>query len=76
MHTVESEAHFLVECPLYDDQRESILHEANECNAEFLNMSISDKCAFLLGSQNHVLRYNVIKCVDKMFNHRKLFTSK
>ena len=46
MRTVERKKHFLVECPLYHDQRESILHKANGSNADFLNMSISDNMPF------------------------------
>jgi hypothetical protein len=75
MQTVESETHFLIECPLYTDLRHDMLIRANnDSNNVFSGLSVTDKCCYILGSKQ--LAPIVIKTVDKMYNRRKIFMSK
>jgi hypothetical protein len=75
MQSVESETHFLIECPLYTDLRHDMLIRANnDSNNVFSGLSVTDKCCYILGSEQ--LAPIVIKTVDKMYNGRKMFMSK
>jgi hypothetical protein len=69
MQVLEDECHFLLDCPLYADYRDTIYQKALEIDDNFLDKSKQDKMCFLLSSK--YLAYSVIKVVDKMFARRK-----
>jgi hypothetical protein len=74
LDVVESEKHFLTECPLYDDIRFTMFQKALQVDDTFNSKDKSGQMCFLLGCNQ--ISSTVIKCVDKMFNRRKMFVTK
>lgn len=72
--TVENELHFLIHCPLYDDQRVLLFNKAQELNNLFSNMNDDDKMIFLM--QEVSLQGCLIKTVDQMFARRQIFNTR
>jgi hypothetical protein len=49
---VESEEHFLLVCPLYDDLREELFIYVSTIQPNFVNLSNRDKLSFLLSNES------------------------
>jgi hypothetical protein len=47
-HAVEDEKHFLLQCPLYEDQRQALLQRASTLNEHFENLNYVDKMIYLM----------------------------
>ena len=74
MNTVESELHFLVQCPLYEDQRVYIFNGALELDPNFNDLCDTEKMVFLMNEVR--LQGCLVKTVDSMFHRRQIFTTK
>ena len=67
LNTVENEIHLLLECPLYDDIRDDILH--NFIDKDIVN--ITDQYCLLLSNPN--IQAKLGKCIYAMMRRRRLF---
>ena len=68
----ESEQHFLLECPLYCDQRESLIDLACTLHHSFAELSVTEQFVFLMSTPQ------VQGCLSKtvMFFRRQIFKTK
>jgi hypothetical protein len=70
----EDEAHFLCNCPLYDDIREPLWSKAEEVIEGFNNLTDKERLQHLLS--NIDLCYLTAKCCHKMYKRRQIFIAK
>ena len=76
-NTIESEVHFLIQCPLYQDQRVLLIEYATKLNSQFPTLNDADKFVFLIMlMKEEKLQKCLCKTVDNMFACRQIFTSK
>ena len=47
---IENEKHFLLECDMYNEERQLLFQQVNECIQDFDNLNISDKLTVLMTS--------------------------
>ena len=74
LNAIESECHFLIDCPLYDDIRTTIFNSAVDIDANFLEFDKISKMCFILS--NTQIAPQAIRCVHKMFSRRKLYITR
>ena len=70
-NTVEDEMHFLLECPLYSENRQVLLRECVTLNKSFVYFSTSDKFLFLLGTKSEMLQYALARFIKISFKTRQ-----
>ena len=70
-NSIESETHFLLECELYSDLRQSLFEKALELNDSFINLNSSEKLKFLMQTKD--IQFQLSSSVYKMFRRRKVF---
>ena len=51
MNVVESELHFLVQCPLYIDQRITLFNKARHINQNFDTLNENEKMLFMMNEE-------------------------
>ena len=69
-NTVEDEMHFLLECPLYSENRQVLLRECVTLNKSFVYFSTADKFLFLLGTKSEMLQYALARFIKISFKTR------
>ena len=72
--TIEDERHFLLHCPLYDDQRDALFRCAINVNRHFVSLSNEGKFVFLM-TEPRIQSY-LAKSVNLMYNRRNIFRRK
>ena len=70
-NSIHSETHFLLECELYSDLRQSLFEKALELNDSFINLNSSEKLKFLMQTKD--IQFQLSSSVYKMFRRRKVF---
>jgi hypothetical protein len=73
-HVCETELHFLMSCPLYDDQRQFMLEYVLNTEPNFNALSTEEKFVYLMSEPQ--VQGCLIKTVNNMFNRRQLFKTK
>ena len=74
LNVVEDEKHFMLQCPLYEDQRQSMLQRASVLNEHFNSLNYVDKMTYLM--KEHELQGCLAKTVTNMYNRRNIFKRK
>ena len=70
-NSIEVETHFLLECELYSDLRQSLFEKALELNDSFINLNSNEKLNFLMQTKD--IQFQLSSSVYKMFRRRKVF---
>ena len=70
-NSIENETHFLLECELYSDLRQTLFEKALELNDSFINLNSSEKLKFLMQTKD--IQFQLSSSVYKMFRRRKVF---
>ena len=70
-NTVEDEMHFLLECPLYSENRQVLMRECVTLNKSFVYFSTADKFSFLLGTKSEMLQYALARFIKISFQTRQ-----
>ena len=63
--------HFLLECPLYSENRQVLLRECVTLNKSFVYFSTADKFLFLLGTKSETLQYALARFIKISFKTRQ-----
>ena len=71
-NVVETEAHCLLECYLYDDIRHELLEQAREVFSDFDNFLMSEKLSVILSDTR--LCFTSAKICNLILSRRKLLT--
>jgi hypothetical protein len=66
---VEDETHFLIDCPLYDNER-SFFEEINRLNINFCNLDVKGKSLWLMTNEDHLILNKLREYLLKNFNKR------
>jgi hypothetical protein len=71
IHEVEDESHVILNCPLYDDIRNTLLNSARSSSANFDSFNNVEKLSLLLSSP-YVFRECVKACYDILMCRQSL----
>jgi len=74
LNVCESEYHFMLECPLYSDQRVLLFEHASSFEPQFGELSVTDQFVFLMSKPQ--LQGCLSKTVTSMFCRRQIFKTK
>ena len=74
LNVCETECHFMLECPLYDDQRQPLLERVLNIEPLFNSLNMEEQLVYLM-SHEHI-QGCLIKTVHNMFYRRQIFTTK
>lgn len=66
---IEDEKHFVMNCDLYIDQRDSLFDYCNTLHPDFTNMTNTDKFKFIMQTGDA----NMLNMIYKMYLRRTLF---
>jgi hypothetical protein len=70
LNKVEDEQHFLLECPLYKQEREKLMCIVTRISPHFTNLTNSDQFSWLMSSQQEDIIIAIAEYVNRAMEHR------
>ena len=71
MQEVEDEFHFLLNCSLYNDERENLFNKINCLNNNFKLLSITDRGLWLLTPEDLNILEHLASFIENCFSKRR-----
>ena len=67
---IETEFHFIMKCPSFNDQREKLFHNIYTIVPSFKDMSETDKFVFIMQSNDYDISKICVTSIGNMYNDR------
>ena len=71
LNCIEDELHFLIECPIYNSERQLFFQEVSLSNKNFSSLNSVNKFLWLMSNEDHLLLNNLCKFISVSFENRR-----